>query len=444
MEKLKKELTLFNVVVYGIGVILGAGIYVLIGQGAAIAGNALWLSFVVAAFIAMFTGFSYAELSGRFPKSAAEYTYTKKAFNNNRLAFVVQWIMLFTLVVSAATVALGFGGYLHYISGIDAKISAAILVVVLSAVNYIGIKASTKYNTISTFIEILGLLIIVAIGLLFIFKPSQDFFSSPSGLAGIFSAASLIFFAYIGFEEIVNMSEDTKNARKIIPKALVISLGVSTLFYMLVSVSAISILGSEKLGKSSAPLTEVVSSVTPNGGLIMSLIALFATSNTAMIIMLVASRMLYGLSNSGSLPKFIGNLDKKRTPYMAIAIVMAIVLISLFMGDIKSIALLTDLGIFIVYVFVNSSLIVIRYKNPIEKNTFKSPVNMGKFPVLALFGLLSSMFMLSHFSKELFIAEALVILAGLIVHQLFKKSKSFEAKIASHLFRKSKWHVFKR
>src|SRR3989344_2964246 len=125
MAKLKKELTLFNAVVYGIGVILGAGIYVLIGQAAAIAGNALWMSFAVAAFVAAFTGFSYAELSGRFPKSAAEYTYTKNSFNSNRLAFVVQWIMLFTLVVSAATVALGFGGYFQHIFGLDSKISAA-------------------------------------------------------------------------------------------------------------------------------------------------------------------------------------------------------------------------------------------------------------------------------------------------------------------------------
>ncbi len=444
MAKLKKELTLFNAVVYGIGVILGAGIYVLIGQAAAIAGNALWMSFAVAAFIAAFTGFSYAELSSRFPKSAAEYTYTKNAFNSKRLAFVVQWIMLFTLVISAATVALGFGGYFQYIFGIDSKISAAILVAILSAVNYVGIKASTKFNTISTLIEVSGLVIIIAIGLFFIFKPGQDFSSSPSGLAGIFSAASLIFFAFIGFEEIVNLSEDTKNARKIIPKALVISLGISTLFYMLVSMSAISILGPEKLGKSSAPLTEVVSSVTPNGGLVMSFIALFATSNTVLVIMLVASRMLYGLSNSGSLPKFIGTLDERKTPYIAIAIIMITALMSLFMGDIKSIALLTDMGIFIVYVFINSSLIVMRYKSKADKNAFKSPVNIGRFPVLALFGLLSSIFMLSHFSKELFIAESLVISAGLIVHQLFKKPKNFKEKIVSHLFRKSKWHVFKK
>jgi APA family basic amino acid/polyamine antiporter len=116
MAKLKKELTLFTATLYGIGIILGAGIYVLIGNAAGIAGNAMWLSFVVAAVIASFTGLSYAELSGMFPKAAAEYVYTKKAFNRNSVSFIVQWIMIFTLIVSASTVALGFGGYFSFIS----------------------------------------------------------------------------------------------------------------------------------------------------------------------------------------------------------------------------------------------------------------------------------------------------------------------------------------
>ncbi len=440
-KKLKKELTLFNAVLYGVGVILGAGIYVLIGQGAAIAGNAIWMSFVVAAFIAAFTGFSYAELSSRFPKSAAEYVYTKNAFHNSSLAFIVQWIMMFTLIISAATVALGFGGYFHYIFGVEPATAAAFLVVVLSIVNYIGIKASTKYNTISTLIEVSGLLIILLIGIFFIIKPGQEFFFSPSGAGGIFSAASLIFFAYIGFEEIVNLSEDTKKARKTIPKALVLALGISTIFYILVSLSAVSILGADRLSKSAAPLAEVVSSVTPKGGFVMSLIALFATSNTVLVIMLVASRMLYGLAHSQALPRFVGSLDKKGTPYIAIGAVMLAALASLSIGNIKTVALLTDLGIFIVYVFVNASLIILRYRTPSVGNAFKSPLNIGKFPVLAFLGLLSSIFMLSHFPPGLFVAEAGIIAAGLVLHRLFKRPAVLKKKFAAHLFRKSRWQV---
>lgn len=438
---LKKELTLFNVILYGVGVILGAGIYVLIGQGAAIAGNALWLSFVIAAFIAGFTGFSYAELAGMFPRNAAEYVYTKNAFRSDGLGFIAQWIMLFTLVISAATVALGFGGYFQHLAGLESSTAAALLVIILSAINYIGIKASTKYNTASTLIEVSGLLIIVLIGVFFIGRPGQDFFHSPSGVQGIISAASLIFFAYIGFEEMVNLSEDTRNARKNIPKALVIALGVSTIFYILVSMSAVSILGVDRLSRSTAPLAEVVSVVAPKGGVIMSLIALFATSNTVLVIMLVASRMLYGLANSGSIPQFLGRLDSRGTPYVAIGMVMLASLASIFIGGIKTVALLTDLGIFVVYIFVNSSLIILRYRKPAIRGTFRSPVNVGKFPVLAFLGLLSSVFMISRFPSGLFAAEAAIIAAGLFVYRLFKKPAGLKRKFAAHLFRKSKWHV---
>lgn len=441
-KELRKELSLLNTVLYGVGVILGAGIYVLIGQGAAIAGNALWLSFVVAAFIAAFTGFSYAELSSMFPKNAAEYVYTKNAFRNNALAFVVQWIMLFTLIISAVTVALGFGEYFHVLFNIQPTIAAGLLIVALSVINYIGIKLSTSFNTVSTLMEISGLVLVIVAGLLFVGKTNVDFFVSPSGLNGIFSAASLIFFAYIGFEEIVNLSEDTKKARKTIPKALVIALGVSTLFYILVSVSAVSILGADRLGKSSAPLAEAVSAVMPKGGIVMSLIALFATSNTVLVIMLVASRMLYGLAQSHSLPAAIGWLDARGTPYVAICLVMLAALASISIGGIKTVALLTDLGIFIVYVFINASLIILRYKKPTATGAFKSPINIGRFPVLALLGILSSAFMLSHFPQDLFMAEATIIFAGLLVYLLFKKSTRPKRKFAAHLFRKSRWHAF--
>ncbi|MBI3412941.1 MAG: amino acid permease [Candidatus Aenigmarchaeota archaeon] len=438
---LKKELTLFNAVLYGVGVILGAGIYVLIGQGAAIAGNALWISFLIASFIAAFTGFSYAELAGMFPRNAAEYVYTKNAFGSRILAFVVQWVMLITLIISAATVALGFGGYFNYMFSAEPAAAAALLVVGLSLINYVGIKESTKYNTISTTIEVSGLLVVAILGLFFISRTKADFFYSPSGFEGIISAASLIFFAYIGFEEVVNLSEDTKKANKIIPKALIISLAISTLFYMAVSLSSLSVLGAERLGASKAPLTEVISSVFPKAGIIMSMIALFATSNTVLVIMLVASRMLYGLSHNNLLPKFLGVVNKKGTPHLAIVTVMALVIASISIGNIKTVALLTDVGIFFVYIFINSSVIFLRYKKPFLKRSFKSPFSIGKLPLLAFFGLFSSAFMLSHFSKDLLLAEAAIVTVGFVVGIIFAK-RDVTNKI--RLFSKSRWRVMKK
>ncbi|MBI2233245.1 MAG: amino acid permease [Candidatus Aenigmarchaeota archaeon] len=438
-QKLKKELSLFTATLYGVGIILGAGIYVLIGQGAGVAGNAIWLSFVVAAIIAAFTGLSYAELASMFPRVAAEYVYTKHAFSRNYLSFIVQWIMIFTLIVSASTVALGFGGYASFMFGISPVVAAAGLLVVLSAINYIGIKESARYNILSTVVEVSGLVFVAIIGLFFIGKAEIDYFSSPAGLGGVLSATALIFFAYIGFEELVNLSEETKNARKVIPKALVLSLGISTLLYILVSVSSISIIGAEELGKSPAPLTAVVSAALPEAGFLMSLIALFATSNTVLVILIVVSRMLYGLACNNTFPAVCGRVGGRKTPYVSVFIVMVMSLVFLLIGGIKTIAMLTDVGIFVVYVFVNASLIRLRYKAPGAKRTFRSPVNIGRFPVLALLGIISSGLMLLHFEPMLIIYEMIVVFVGLVFYKTFTKVQKLHEreKIYTKLFRKS-------
>ncbi len=439
--KLKKELSLFTATLYGIGIILGAGIYVLIGQGAAIAGNAIWISFIVASVIAAFTGLSYAELSGMFPKDAAEYIYTKHAFRKNYLSFLVQWVMIFTLIVSASTVALGFGNYFFYMFGIQPVAAAAGLLVVLSVINYIGIKESANYNIVATLIETSGLVIVVLIGIFFIGKPGIDYFASPSGLGSILSATSLIFFAYLGFEELVNLSEETKNASRVIPKALVISLAISTLLYILVSMSAVSIVGADALAKSPAPLTEVVSKVFPQAGTLMSFIALFATSNTVLVILIVVSRMLYGLACNNTFPSVCGKVGSRGTPYVSIFIVTVLSLAFLLIGGIKTIALLTDIGIFVIYIFVNASLIWLRYREPDTKRTFRSPFNIGKFPVLALLGILSSAFMLLYFEPALLLYELVVVAIGLVFYKVFTRVHKLEEreKLYVRLFRKSEF-----
>ncbi|MBI2675960.1 MAG: amino acid permease [Candidatus Aenigmarchaeota archaeon] len=418
--RLHRELSLFQAVLYGIGIILGAGIYVLLGVGAGIAGNAIWLSFLVAAFIAFFTGMSYAELSSMYSKDAAEYVYTEKAFRRKRLSFIVQWVMIFTGIVSSATVALGFGGYFERLTGIPAVAGAALLIYVLSIISYIGIKLSTAFATYSAIIEMSGLLLVAVIGAFFI-GGDINYFYSPGGMAGILSATALIFFAYIGFEEMVQFSEETKNARKVMPKALLISLAVSTVLYMLVSVSAISVLGWEALSKSSAPLADVVAKALPEAAFLMSVIALFATGNTVLIMLIVASRILYGLGNTHAMPKVLSFVGRRGTPYVSIFIVMVLSIIALSVGGLKTVALLTDVGIFLVYVFVNAALIWLRYREPKAERLFISPVNIGKFPVLAGLGILASVLMFFHFEPEILLFEIGVVLAGFGAYRLINR-----------------------
>lgn len=405
---------------YGIGIILGAGIYALIGVGAGIAGNALWLSFLIGAVIATFTGFSYAELASMYPKEAAEYVYTKHAFQRQLLSFIVEWIMLFAVIVSATTVALGFAGYWSFLFGGNILFIAALLITAMSLLNYFGIKESARYNDISTIIEASGLFAIILFGAYYLTKGNGfaaiNFFGSPTGINGILTATTLVYFAFIGFENLANISEETKNAAKIIPKALLLSLGISSIVYILVSIAAVGILGWENLANSKAPLSEVAEKVVPGSSMALSLIALFATSNTVLISLIVASRLFYGLASNRMLPKIFSRVGRHGTPGFSVFLVSALAAISLFTGDIKKLANLVDLGIFVVYVFINLSVIVLRYKEPNAKRIFKAPFNIGKFPVLALLGLALNFLMFYFFEFEVFVHGIVLSLIGVAVY----------------------------
>ncbi len=211
-EELKRGIGTTLAVFYGVGVMLGAGIYVVIGETAGLAGNTLWLAFLIAAVVALFTGLAYAELAGTFPRSASEYFYSKRAFGNT-WAFLTGWIVIFTNVVAAATVALGFGSYLTAITGLTPVVAAAILVIACGLIAFWGIRESAVFNVFFTLVEVAGLLIVIVIAFLFFDMGSVDYLEMPpdAGIAGVLAGAALIFFAFIGFEEIVNLADQTKN-----------------------------------------------------------------------------------------------------------------------------------------------------------------------------------------------------------------------------------------
>lgn len=428
-HKLKKDLGLFQLTLYGVGIILGAGIYALIGPAAGIAGDAVWMSFVLGALLAFFTGMSYAEMSSMFPKSAAEYVYMKHAFREKYLAFIVQWIMLITVMLSAATVALGFAGYFSDAFCGPVILAAAGLVIVVSLINYIGMKESSTFNIISTIIEAAGLFIIIIIGLFFVNHNGIDYFKMPSaGMLGIVSGTALIFFAYLGFEDLVNVSEETKKAKKVVPKALVLALLISTVIYILVAISAVSAVGSERLASSNAPLKEVVNSTIPDASFAFSIIALFATANTVLVMIIVASRILYGLSRNRLMPGSFSFVGKRGTPYASIIAVMLLCIVMLFLGGIKTVALLTDVGIFIVYIFINSAVIALRYRQPKLKREFKSPFSLGKMPVLPVLGILTSLMILIFIEREIVLYEVSIIFIGILVYMAVRQKRRAKKK----------------
>ncbi|MBU3896570.1 MAG: APC family permease [Nanoarchaeota archaeon] len=423
MPKLKRNITLFEATMYCLCVIIGAGIYVLIGVAAGEAGNVTWLAFLFAALIAGCTGLSYAELSSKLPYNAAEYTYSKEAFESKKFAFGIGWFKLITAIIAAAAVSLGFGGYFSGLFGVSPLIGAILIVLTALFFNIYSVKGTLKISALFVGITIFGLLLIIFTG--FGYVGSIDYLDFTFGWNGVFTAAALIFFAFLGFEDVANLSEETKNARKVLPKAIIISIIVSTIIYTLVSLVSISVVPWNELAVSASPLT-LVAEVTmgATGALLMSILALFATGSTIFVLFFAYSRMIFGMAEKGSLPLIFMKISKKkRIPYIALICVGIITILFILLQDLKFVASLTDFGALFVFMFVNLSVIVLRYRKPHLHGQFKVPLNIGRFPILPAIGAGFSLYMLTKLSWTVAILSLIIFIIGIIIFSLFIEKK---------------------
>jgi len=420
---LKRGIGLLGATSYGVGLILGAGIYALIGEAAGLAGNALWVSFLLGAFISSFTGLSYAELSAMFPRAAAEYVYSKKATGRESVAFLIGWIEMFAEVVAAAAVSLGFAGYLRSFLDLPAILIAVPLILLLGLLNFCGIKESSRFNVLFTVVEVFGLILVVALAIFFGDIPKTNYLEITT-VSGVFSATALIFFAYIGFEDIVNVAEETKNPTKNVPRALIFSMLISTLLYALVSVSVVSLVSWKELGASEAPLALAASQALGNSAFtVLSIIALFATANTVLILMIVCSRVMYGMAVDGSLPRALAKIGKRGTPYFSVIIVTALSVMFVLLGDIKMVAGVTNFATFMVFLSVNVSLILLRHVEPDLERPFRAPLNIGKHSLIPFLGLFSCGFLIFQLDPLSILLGILILITGGIVHKVLKRKK---------------------
>lgn len=423
---LKRAINLFTLTMYGIGIILGAGIYALIGKSAGMAGNSLWLSFLIASLVGGFTGLSYAELVSMFPKSAAEYIYVKNSFKNKVLAFSVGWIEIAADVISASVVAIGFAGYLYALTGVPIVLGALGLILVLSLINFWGIGKSTKLNVIFTVIELFGLLLVIFFAIPHL--GSVNYMEMPHGFSGVLGASALIFFAFIGFEDIANITEETKDPKKIAPKALIFSIAITTVIYFLVAISTVSLAPWDSLADSTAPLAYAVSNkIGQNAFLLLSIIALFATANTVLILLIVGARQIYGMSNDGSLPKFLSRIHpKRRTPWISVFVVMLIAMAFVFLENITIVASITDFATFVVFFFVNAAAIILRFTMPKLKREFRMPLNIGKFPIISFLGILTIIVLTFHLEPLTILIGFLLFLAAIPMYYVLRKKSGIK------------------
>jgi basic amino acid/polyamine antiporter, APA family len=420
MKILKRNLGLLEVTFSGLGIILGAGIYALIGQAASTSGNALWLSFLIASLVASFTALSYAELSSMYPRSSAEYEYVKNALGE-KIAFTIGWLIIFSGILSASAVSVGFANYLGTLFNLPHIYASIALIIILSLVLFIGIKESAWVAIVFTALEAFGILIIVYVGLPFI--GSVNYMElTPLGWEGIFASAALIFFAYLGFEDIVKLSDETKEPSKIIPQGLILAMVISTVLYVLVAISSVSVLGWEVLSSSAAPFSDIAfSGLGANGSLILSFIALFATSNTVLLSLLASSRIVYGMASSNSLPDILGRVHSTtQTPWVSILVVGLASIGFLLVGGLNFLANVTVYTLFVSFIFINASVIILRFTAPDTVRPFKLPLNWGRLPLLPLLGLITCSVLLLGLDYYAILLGIIITVLGLLVSFLLK------------------------
>jgi amino acid transporter len=308
---------------YGLGVIIGAGIYVLVGTVIVTAGAAAPWSFVLAGILAALTGLSYSELAVRYPEAAGAAAYVKEAFGSDRLSQITGLAVAAVVVVSAASIARGSAGYLQaFLPWPDAIIAGAV-VALFTMVGCLGVRESVGIAAAMTIVEIGGLILVVVAGTSALTSLPERIeelspISASTGWAGIVAGAFLAFFAFIGFENLANMAEETRSAERTLPRAILLSLGLSTLFYAVVTVVVILALPLEALLNSSAPLLQVAAQATWFSPDIFAVIALIAVANGVLLELIMLARLFYGMAHRGWLPTGLGTISPRlRTPIRA-------------------------------------------------------------------------------------------------------------------------------
>ncbi len=377
---LKRSLSPILITFYGLGTILGAGIYVLIGEVAATAGLYMPLSFLIASLIAGFSAFSFAELSSRYPKSAGEALYTQEAFGHRLLSTTVGIMVIAIGVISAATISRGFAGYLHVFLDIPDWLALSVLIIGLGLVACWGISESAALIFLMTTIELFGLLYILWIGggVLAELPARLPEMIPPWELtswAAVFSGAFLAFYAYIGFEDMVNVAEEVRNPQVNMPLAIISCLVISSILYMAVALVAVLSLPLEKLAGSQAPLALLYEHKTGSSPTLITLISLFAVTNGALVQIIMGARVLYGLSSRGWLPESLGRINSRtRTPLRATFLLTTLILVMALWLPLVTLARLTSLVTLVVFTCINMALIVIKGRKPRPDNCIIVPI----------------------------------------------------------------------
>ena len=365
--RLRRRLTLPLLVLYGLGVTIGAGIYVLVGTTAGRAGVYAPSAFVIASIVMAFTAASFAELAGRYPVSVGEAAYVRAGFRSDLIAIFTGLLVVLAGIVSSAAISIGSTGYIRELIDLPQTVLVPIVVIAMGAVAAWGILESVLFAALFTIIEAGGLIAIIVLG----FGGDPDMAArlpevvpltlEPGVWPGIVAAGLLAFFAFIGFEDLVNVAEETKNPKRTMPWAIFLTLVISTVIYFLVASVAVLSVPPAQLAASPAPLNDVFRHVTDAPPAVILTIAIVATLNTIIVQIIMASRVIYGLADQGNLPSVFTRINRlTHTPLVATSTVVAIILVLALAFPLEGLAEMTSRITLTVFALVNIALIKLK------------------------------------------------------------------------------------
>ena len=413
LNRFERVLGLRNLTASGIGVIIGAGIYVLLGPATQAAGALVWASFLIAGLLSAITAFSYMELASMFPSAGSEHEFARQVFPR-WVSFTAGWAMTLALIVAAPTVALGFARYLQIFIDIDVRAGALGLLLLVSFIAVSGMKRASWLVIALSTVQVGGLVLVIILGADHVGEVNL---LQGNGLSGVIAGSALIFFAFIGFDEVITLSEETIDAHRTVPRALLLALAISTLLYVCVAVVSVSVLGADRLALSQQPLTDVMQDAV--GGVavnIVAVIALVTTLNTTLLVVTASSRMMFGIASKGDLPQWFQTLRDRKSPRNSVVATLVAACSLLFIGDIHQLAASTDALIYLMFLLVNVIVIMLRVKRPNDSRPFRIPGDIGKVPLLPIFGIGVTLLMASQLDLRSVLLAAVLTAAGPVLY----------------------------
>lgn len=380
--KLRRSIGPVQMALYGLGSMLGAGIYGLIGKAAGQVGNAVWLAFLVALVAALLTALSYASLGSRYPRAAGAAYVTERAYGFPLLSFMVGLALVCSGLTSIATQSQVFAANIAALVGIESlpvSLLALGFLLILTGLVFRGIRESMWVNVLCTLVEAGGLVLVILVGMSY--WGSVDYFETPVLLGGdhtillVMQGAVLAFFAFIGFEDMYNVAEEVREPERTLPLGLILAMAVAALLYIAVAVTAVSVVPWAELADAPGPITEVMARAAPSvSPVVFTAITLFAVANTAMVNYITASRLIYGMARQGLLPASLGNVHATRqTPHIAIAALLLVLAPLALLGTISELAAATVLLLLLVFMVVNGALFILKGRKGEHRGRFEIP-----------------------------------------------------------------------